>query len=154
MTDKLKKLIEDELESAYAHGRTEAEAEYYDAIVIAKSKAYDQGVAEGKRINEKGCEGCIFEDTSSYAYPCTRCSNRYKDMWQPKKKDDDEIEFGDEVIDEDGEKGIVVSKDNTDRNDLYVLLNGYDVPQSISKRTYNKTGKHYDLDSYMEGLKG
>ena len=98
MTDKLKKLIEDELESAYTHGRTEAESDYRVQLKIAKEIAYDQGLSEGKRINETGCEGCAFEDTSRNVYPCNRCRNKYKDMWRPKKKDD-EIEYGDEVID-------------------------------------------------------
>lgn len=152
MTDKLKKLIEDELKSAYTQGRAEAEAEYYDALLIAKSKAYDQGVAEGKRINEKGCEGCKYISQNRAVYPCFGCKNNYPNLWAPKKKDD-EIEFGDEVIDEDGEKGIVVSKNNTDRASLYVLFNEYDVPQAVIKIKYKKTGKHYDLDAFMEGLK-
>ena len=153
MTDKLKKLIEDELESAYARGRTEAEANYRVQLKMAKELAYDQGLSEGKRINEKGCEGCAFEDTSRNVYPCNRCRNKYKDMWRPKKKDD-EIEYGDEVIDEDGVKGIVVSKNNTDRASLYVLFSKYDVPQAVIKINYKKTGKHYDLDAFMEELKG
>ena len=73
-------------------------------------------------------------------------------MWRPKKKDD-EIEYGDEVIDEDGVKGIAVSKNNADRDTLWVLVNRYDVPQTVFKVKFKKTGKHYDLDAFMEGLK-
>ena len=152
MTDKLKKLIEDELESAYTHGRTEAESDYHDLLEMAKKKAYNDGVAEGKRVNEKGCEGCKYSSTSSYTWPCNGCSNNYLNLWKPKKKDD-EIEFGDEVVDKYGDKGIVVSKDNTVRDELCVLFNGYDIPQNVFKGTCAKTGKHYDLDAFMEELK-
>ena len=129
MTDKLKKLIEDELKTAY-----------------------DQGVSEGKRVNEKRCEGCRYVPRDYSHYPCNVCRNNYCNLWDPEKKDS-EIEFGDEVIDEDGEKGIVVSKNNAHRKELYVLFNEDDVPQIVSKGKHKKTGKHYVLEKFMEGLK-
>lgn len=131
----------------------EYEKKQQDELKTAKAIAYDQGVAEGKRTRELGCDECCFVAIPRNLHPCRSCSNNYMCMWEPKKKDD-EIEFGDEVIDEDGEKGIVVSKNNTDRASLYVLFNGYDVPQAVIKIKYNKTGKHYDLDAFMEELKG
>lgn len=130
----------------------EYEKKQQDELKTAKAIAYDQGVAEGKRTRELGCEGCRHASMSRYNQPCRSCCNNYMCMWEPEKKDD-EIEFGDEVIDEDGEKGIVVSKDNAVRKELWVLFNGYDVPQSVFKIKYKKTGKRYDLDAFMEGLK-
>lgn len=153
MTDKLKKLIDEELESAWAHGRTEAEADYRALLETVKAEAYNDGVAEGKRVNEKGCEECNYIDLDGLHRPCISCRNNYPILWERKKKGG-EIEFGDEVIDKFGVKGIVVSKNNTDRASLYVLFNGYDVPQAVIKIKYKKTGKHYDLDAFMEELKG
>ena len=130
MTDKLKKLIEDELESAYTHGRTEAESDYRDLLEMAKKKAYNQGLTDGKRTRELGCDECRFVAIPRNSIPCRSCSNNYMCMWEP-KKNDGAIEFGDEVIDEYGLKGIVVSKNNACSKELCVLFNGYDVPQSV-----------------------
>ena len=131
----------------------ECEKKQRAELKTAKAIAYDQGVAEGKRTRELGCDECRHASMSRYNQPCRSCSNNYMCMWEPKKKDDDEIEFGDEVIDEYGKKGIVVSKYNTVSNELRVLFNEYDVPQIVTKRGYKKTGKYYDLDKYMEELK-
>ena len=50
MTEKLKNLIEDELESAFVHGRTEAESEYRDLLDKAKNEAYQRGCDDATKM--------------------------------------------------------------------------------------------------------
>lgn len=66
---------------------------------------------------------------------------------------DDKFEFGDEIIDVDGMKGCVVSKNNEEYDTMYVLFNGCRVPQYVIKSYYRKTGRHFDIDKILEEMK-
>lgn len=66
---------------------------------------------------------------------------------------DDKFEFGDEIIDVDGMKGCVVSKNNEEYDTMYVLFNGCRVPQYVIKNYYRKTGRHFDIDKILEEMK-
>ena len=65
----------------------------------------------------------------------------------------DKFEFGDEIIDVDGVKGCVVSKNNEEYDTMYVLFNGCRVPQYVTKSYYHKTGRHFDIDKILEEMK-
>ena len=65
----------------------------------------------------------------------------------------DKFEFGDEIIDVDGVKGCVVSKNNEEYDTMYVLFNGCRVPQYVTKSYYRKTGRHFDIDKILEEMK-
>ena len=65
----------------------------------------------------------------------------------------DKFEFGDEIIDVDGMKGCVVSKNNEEYDTMYVLFNGCRVPQYVTKSYYRKTGRHFDIDKILEEMK-
>jgi hypothetical protein len=109
--------------------------------------AYQKGFEDGKKSKEKGCDGCRYESKWQKENPCKDCSNCYKSQYEPMPKD--EICFGDEIVDEYGEKGIVVSRNNADEW-IYVLFKGYAVPQKIYKSNCRKTGVRRNLDSYFE----
>lgn len=66
----------------------------------------------------------------------------------------DKYLMGDEVVDENGVKGIVVSSENDEDSSLYVLFNGCRVPQNVTQKFYKKTGKHYDINKYLDEMKG
>ena len=66
----------------------------------------------------------------------------------------DKYLMGDEVVDENGIKGIVVSSENDEDSSLYVLFNGCRVPQNVTQNFYKKTGKHYDINKYLDEMKG
>ena len=112
-------------------------------------EAYQQGFEDGKTVNDKGCEGCECETHKDVT--CTMCSNNYMNLWTAK---DDKFKFGDEIIDLNGVKGCVVSKDNEGSNMMYALFDGCRVPQYIPQKSYRKTGKHYDIDRILDEIKG
>lgn len=113
-------------------------------------EAYQQGFEDGKAVNDKGCEGCKYTN-KELTCPCSECSNNFKNQWTAK---DDKFKFGDEIIDLNGIKGCVISKDNEGSNTMYALFDGCRVPQYIIQSKYRKTGKHYDIDKILEEIKG
>lgn len=114
-------------------------------------EAYQRGFEKGKDVKIKGCEGCMYQDATIEHNPCNLCCNAFLNRWTAK---DDKFEFGDEIIDSYGIKGCVVSKDNEEVNTMYALFADYRTPQCITKRNYRKTGKHYDIDKFLEEIKG
>ena len=62
--------------------------------------------------------------------------------WE-KKQEDAEIKVGDEIVYKDGIKGVVVGKSKY-HEEISVLNNAYDVPQSLHKNDVTKTGRHFD----------
>ena len=111
---------------------------------------YQKGFEDGKAVHDKGCEGCKYAGKVVTGPPCITCSNSYKNQWTAKAE---KFEFGDEIIDSNGVKGCVVSKDNEEGNTMYALFDGYKTPQCITKRNYRKTGKHYDIEKILEAMK-
>lgn len=111
---------------------------------------YQRGFEEGKAVNDKGCEGCKYQANKELTCPCFECANNYKNYWTEKKQ----FVRGDEVVDENGIKGIVLSSENDEDSSLYVLFNEYRVPQIVTQRFYKKTGKHYDIDKILDEMKG
>lgn len=56
------------------------------------------------------------------------------------------------MIGSSGKKGIVVSKDNKGAA-VWLLMDEYRVPQSVSGKDYRKTGKHYAIEEMVKELK-
>ncbi len=110
---------------------------------------YQRGFEEGKAANDKGCEGCRFEGTRCTA--CENCCNSHTNHWTAK---DNKFEFGDEIIDSNGIKGCVVSRDNEGYDTMYALFDVCRVPQYVTQSNYSKTGKHYDIDKILDAMKG
>jgi hypothetical protein len=69
------------------------------------------------------------------------------------EKQNDKFEFGDEIIDLNGVKGCVVSKDNEGLDTMYALFDGCRVPQYVTQSNYHKTGKHYDIEKILEAMR-
>lgn len=112
--------------------------------------AYQRGFEDGRWKAEDGCTGCKYEGLKEYEEPCAHCCNAYKNYWTEKRQ----FVRGDEVVDENGIKGIVVSSENDEDSSLYVLFNEYRVPQNVTQKFYKKTGKHYDIDKFLDEIKG
>ena len=112
--------------------------------------AYQRGLEDGKAVNNKGCEGCKYAGKVVTGPPCISCCNSYRNQWTAK---DDKFEFGDEIIDLNGVKGCVISKDNEESDTMYALFGGYRTPQRITQSKYRKTGKHYDIEKLLEAMK-
>lgn len=75
MTEKLKNLIEDELESAFVHGRTEAESEYRDLLDKAKDEAYKHGydyATEMIASNEQSIADKAYQRGLDDAWKCAK----------------------------------------------------------------------------------
>ena len=49
--------------------------------------AYQKGFEDGKAVNDKGCEGCMWEDKDYNT--CSICCNSYKNMYKAKKADEE-----------------------------------------------------------------
>ncbi len=112
--------------------------------------AYQRGLEDGKAVNDKGCGGCKWEGRRSHEI-CETCCNAYYNQWTAK---DDKFEFGDEIIDSNGIKGCVVSKDNEEYDTMYALFDCCRVPQYVIQSNYRKTGKRYDIEKILEEMKG
>ena len=54
--------------------------------------AYQKGFEDGKAVNDKGCEGCKYEEV--VALRCRCCANRYPNQWTAKDKYSDIIRNG------------------------------------------------------------
>lgn len=115
---------------------------------------YQRGFEDGKAVSDNGCEGCKYQANKELTCPCSECANNYKNQWTAKSPIDDGFVRGDEIVGEDGVRGIVVSSENNESNLLYVLFKGYRVPQSVVRKHYKKTGKHYDIDKFLDEIKG
>ena len=114
---------------------------------ISSSKLTSQWTAKG----DEGCDGCKYQANRELTCPCSECANNYKNQWTAK---DDKFEFGDEIIDSNGAKGCVVSKDNEGYDTMYALFDGCRVPQYITQKKYRKTGKRYDIEKILGEMKG
>lgn len=141
-------ILQDEYDRGYKDGRNVTETQAHD-------DAYPKGFEKGKDVRIKGCEGCMYQDTTIEHNPCNLCCNAFLNRWTAKSPIDDGFVRGDVVVDErDGTRGIVVSSKNNESNLLYVLFKGYRVPQSVVRKYYKKTGEHYDIDKFLDEIKG
>lgn len=82
--------------------------------------------------------------------------NAYEEQ---KKQTKDEIKVGDEVVSNNGDKGIVLccyhetdDYGNWKEEWLVVYMSNYNVPQIVTKKRFKKTGKRYDVMSILEKM--
>lgn len=110
--------------------------------------AYQKGFADGKAINDKGCDGCKYQANKELTCPCSECANNYKNQWKAK---DDKIVVGDEVADKNGYKTIVTYI----RGGLFDgLCSDGSTITNLLLDDNRKTGKHYDIDKILDEMKG
>lgn len=151
--DYINKHFSDLQDEAYHRGLAEGK-KAFDLLDAERDAEYQRGFEEGKAANDKGCEGCKYQANKELTCPCSECANNYKNQWTAKSPIDDGFVRGDEIVGEDGVRGIVVSSKNNESNLLYILFNGYRTPQSVVQKYYKKTGKHYDIDKFLDEIKG
>lgn len=79
--------------------------------------------------------------------------------YEEQKKQANEIRVGDEVVNNNGDKGIVLcyyhetdSCGNYTEEWLVVYMSKYDVPQTVTKKRFKKTGKRYDVMSILKQM--
>lgn len=118
-----------------------------------QDEAYKRGLQDGKGAIHKGCEGCKYEGGTVERNPCFTCCNYYQNYWTGKKQDD-EINVGDEV-DWDGAKFVVTrifkpynQKEQCDGVDMDGC-----VYADVIMSDLTKTGRHFNID-YLEEMKG
>ena len=133
--------------------------ERYDADAKANAD-YNSGYEDGLR-DAWECEKRIYDMTGKERKECFCRDSLYQLMTEltaseaiAKLKEYEakqaEIKVGDEIINE-GDKGVVtcVNRDVCD-----VIWFDGSVNEAFEKRNLRKTGRHYDIDSILEQLKG
>lgn len=63
-------------------------------IMEQVDEAYQRGLEDGKAVNDKGCEGCMYQDNTIEHHPCGVCCNAYHNQWTAKDKYSDIIRNG------------------------------------------------------------
>lgn len=115
-----------------------------------QDEAYKRGFQDGKDAINKGCEGCLYQDTTIDHRPCVGCCHAYGNMWTAKKQDD-EIKVGDEV--RWGMDLIVITR-------LY-MDGGFKWCDGISKdgrafhvleESVSKTGRYFDIEGILREM--
>lgn len=110
--------------------------------------AYQKGFEDGKAVHDKGCEGCKYQANGELTCPCSECANNFKNQWTAK---DDKIEVGDEVIYKGTTKCIVVRPEDDER--YASLIDSDGTHYSADHRECKKTGRHFDIQKILEGMK-
>ena len=113
--------------------------------------AYQKGFEDGKAVNDKRCEGCLYNDGTKEHSPCDICCNAYLNRWTAKPQEDDKIEVGDEVIYNGTTKCIVVRPEDDER--YASLIDSDGTHYSADHRECKKTGRHFDIQSILEAMK-
>ena len=154
-------LQDDAYNAGFEEGKKEAESS--EAIEQAKADAfnkgmlfkeekihdaYQRGLEDGKAQSERGCEGCKYDANKELTYPCSECSNNYKNYWTAK---DDKIEVGDGVNGiHSKEKGVVTQL----IGDTQVYVLWHDGSSGIwGVNEVTKTGRHFDIASILEEMR-
>ncbi len=110
--------------------------------------AYQRGFEKGKDVRIKGCEGCMYQDTTIEHNPCNLCCNAFLNRWTAK---DDEIKVGDVVTIKYSDKHSFVVTKVSDQSVWGVDESGSWNYWAIDEVI--KTDKHYDIDKILEALK-
>ena len=115
-----------------------------------QDKAYQRGLEDGKWKAEDGCDGCKYYEDTSLANPCSECSRGCVDHYKP-ASDPDRIEVGDEVRNK--INGLTYTV--TLLSDVGYVLLGSDgnFVTSCTTNTFNKTGRHFDIQSILEAMR-
>lgn len=111
---------------------------------------YQRGLEDGKAVNDKGCEGCLYNDGTKEHSPCDICCNAYLNRWTAKQTDEN-VKRGDVVRHKiNGLTYIVTLASDCG----YVLLgeDGNFATRCITN-IFEKTGKHFDIDKILEAMK-
>lgn len=171
-------LIDQAYKCWYNAGYAKAENDYHAQTEKDRQSSYELGLNEAwdaartllkvsiKESNEiLSCDGDeTFEDMTLAESFCnisaSRAIKKIRAYEKKKQEEDSEIRVGDEVVNNNGDKGIVLcyyhetdSCGNWKEEWLVVYMSNYDVPQTVTKKRFKKTGKHYDVMSILKKMK-
>lgn len=111
---------------------------------------YQKGFEDGKAVNNKGCEGCMYQDNTIEHHPCGVCCNAYNNRWKAKQTDD-KIEVGDEVkpfyTDITGVVTLI------DGDTIYVLWRDGSSTSTLKLKEVTKTGRHFNIATILEDMR-
>lgn len=158
---------------AYLCGYKDSEGKKLEAYEDVKQKLIEQGRNEAweaakelvsmdyKECNEVLSDDVLAIETNEEIFVrCTASEAIEKIKAYEEKKLANEIRVGDEVVSNNGDKGIVLcyyhetdSYGNYKKEWLVVYMPNYDVPQTVTKKRFKKTGKHYDVMSILKKMK-
>lgn len=130
--------------------------EHYSSL---QDDAYQRGLNEAWEAARKIIEMTdppyweVFNEYKDDLFGKITASEAIAKLKAYEENQDDKFEFGDEIIDADGIKGFVVSKNNEGYDTMYALFDGCRVPQHVTKKYYRKTGRHFDIDKILEEMK-
>ena len=141
-------------DTAYRKGR---ESVFHELEISGSQKgesaddAYQRGFEDGKTVNDKGCEGCMYANVAGTHEPCVRCSNSYSNQWTAK---DDKIEVGDEV-NWMGDCFIVtrIFQPRTQKEQCDGIDDDGCVYHDVLMDDLEKTGRHFDIASILEDMR-
>ena len=141
-------------ETAYQRGLEEGKKATWELVADASNAEYQKGLNDAWECAiHKGCEGCRYGGTPQGDSPCFSCSNYYTNNWTAKKQDD-EINVGDEV-DWSGDKFIVTRIFQP--YDKAEECDGVDMDgctyHDVIMSGLTKTGRHVDIDKILEEMK-
>ena len=112
--------------------------------------AYQKGFEKGKDVRIKGCEGCMYQDTTIEHNPCNLCCNAFLNRWTAK---DDKIEVGDEVETKDGKRFVVTTFGSGIDGDIAVGVCADGFGLGVDLKELRKTGRHFDIQSILEAMR-
>lgn len=139
-------------DDAYRRGLEDGKQTAVGAAELREKLEYQKGFEKGKDVRIKGCEGCMYQDTTIGHNPCNLCCNAFLNRWTAK---DDKIEVGDVVT--------INHIKNSDKHSFVVTrvsdqsVWGVDEDGGWNYWAINeviKTDKHYDIDKILEEIKG
>lgn len=164
-TEGIRKQASELIEQAYNRGY---KAGQENALTVDSDKYREQGRNEAWEVFKtihKLAPYCFLDcfpngNDELYSLSINEVIRRVREYEEKKQEEDSEIRVGDEVVSNNGEKGIVLlcyyhetaSYENYREEWLVVYMSDYDVPQMVTKKRFKKTGKHYDVMSILKKM--
>lgn len=167
---------EDGYKKGFEEGYSNAEIDYHAQTEDDRQSSYELGLnmaweaARKMLLNQnqggmsssdyKNCFGDANVITLLENISATEAIETIREYEEKKKQEKDEsIKVGDEVVNNNGDKGIVLcyyhetdSCGNYKEEWLVVYMSDYDVPQTVTKKRFKKTGKRYDVMSILKKM--
>ena len=149
-------------DTAYQKGLEEGnDIGYKDGVNDGRNEAWEAAKKVVLNPDENGLDiqelnkifNCATIQQVFRKYTVSEVITKLKACEEEQKVDNDKFEFGDEIIDVDGVRGCVVSKNNEGYDTMYALFDGCRVPQYVTKSYYRKTGRHFGIDKILEEIK-
>ena len=165
--EQAQELIDQAYQRGYNAGYSKAENDYYAKTEDDRQSSYELGLNiawDAFKTIHKLAPYCFLDcfpngNDELYSLSINEVIRRVREYEEKKQEEDSEIRVGDEVVSNNGDKGIVLcyyhetdSFGNYKEEWLVVYMSDYDVPQTVTKKRFKKTGKHYDVMSILKKM--